>query len=65
MTPPSLKKITVVDVDLPSEDGLRFTRIHGNAESVCFTTTDHEGGNEDGFEVTWEAIYQACQEAMK
>ena len=62
MTHPLLKKLTIVDLDLPSQDGLRFTRIHGDAESICFETTDHEGGNEDGFELTWEAIYRACKE---
>lgn len=65
MTPPILKKLIIVDLDLPSSDGLRFTRIHGDAESICFTTTDHEGGNEDEFELTWEDIYRACKEYLK
>lgn len=65
MTHPLLKKLTIVDLDLPSQDGLRFTRIHGDARSIVFTTTDHEGGNEDGFELTWEDIYRACQEYLK
>ena len=65
MSQPLLKKITIVDIDLSSSDGIRFARIHGNAESICFDTTGHEGGSEDGFELTWEEIYQACKEYMK
>lgn len=56
-----LTKSTIVDVDLPS-DGMRFTRIHGDAASVCFDTTDQDGGNEIGFELTWDEIYRACKE---
>lgn len=53
-----------IDVDLPSSDGLRFTRIWGDAKSICFDTTDHEGGNEEGFELTWEEIFTACRQYM-
>ena len=55
----------IIQVDLPSEDGLRFTSIWGDNQSVCFDTTDHEGGNEEGFELTWSEIFQACKEYMK
>ena len=60
---PRLTKITIVDIDLPSTDGMRFTHISGDAVSVCFDTTDHEGGNEEGFELTWPEIFVACKEA--
>ena len=56
---------SLFSVDLPSDDGFRFTTISGNAASVCFDTTDHEGGSEDGFELTWPEIFKACKEYMK
>lgn len=55
----------LIDLDLPNPTGPygnRFTRIYGNAQSVCFDTTDHEGGSEEGFELTWEEIFKACKE---
>ena len=64
-TLPQLKKINVVDLDLPSTDGLRFTHITGDADSICFDTTDHEGGSEEGFELTWPEIFAACKEYCK
>lgn len=61
-----LKKITIVDVTVVHAEEHRLTRIHGNAESICFETMDHEGNErEPSFELTWDAIFQACKEYMK
>lgn len=53
-----------VDMTVPDNSDLRInTRIHGNAESVVFETTDHEG-NEigDSIELTWLEILAAAKE---
>lgn len=44
------------------EERNRFTTITATAESVDFSTTDHEGGNEEGFELTWPEVYRLCRE---
>jgi tRNA(Ser,Leu) C12 N-acetylase TAN1 len=64
---PHLQKITIVDVDLPDPNDVRVnTRIHGDATSVCFDTTNHEGNiREPSFELTWKEIFAACKEYMK
>ena len=53
-----------VDMTLPEDDNIRnSTRIHGDAESVCFETSDHEGNEVgDSWELTWEEIYAAVKE---
>ena len=49
---------------LGSDDGIRFTTITASEQSVCFDTTDHEGGNEDGFELTWAELFALGKEYM-
>ena len=44
------------------EERNRFTTITATAESVDFSTTYHEGGYEEGFELTWLEIFRACRE---
>lgn len=64
---PRLQKITIVDLDVTDGDDDRInTRIHGDAASICFDTTDHEGNNQEpSFELTWPQIFSACKEYMK
>ena len=56
-----------VDMIVPDEEDLRIsTRVHGDAESIVFETTDHEGAEVgDAFEMTWNEIYDACKEWFK
>lgn len=52
-------------VVLRSPDGFRFPSISVYPTSMTFDTTDQEGGNEDGFELTYEEVYAACKQYME
>ena len=64
MSEPLELEPTKLDLSIESyPDLLRSTRIHGDAKSVCFETTDKDGQEYDpSFELTWEEIFKACRE---
>lgn len=56
----------LIDITMPHEDPRINTHIYGDAESVCFDTTDHEGNDTgDSFEVTWPEIFKAAKEYLQ
>ena len=58
---PASSRIDLTLVD--SDDARISTRIQADENSVDFSTTDHEGNEQEpSFELTWKEIFQACRE---
>ena len=56
-----------IDFTLPIDpERNTITRIYGDAQSVCFDTTDQEGNERaPSFELTWAEIFTACRQAIR